>query len=454
MRQGATRIVIVGGGFGGVYTALGLERAMRRRRDLSVTLVSRSNSFLYYPLLPEVISGGVEPRHVLVPLRSLFHRVEVLEAEVQEVDAARRTVRAVRGIEGLAETLPYDHLVLAMGAEASLSHFPAIEPFAFPFKTVSDALDLHTQLIDACEAASFTADPALRRGLLSFVVVGGGATGVECLGELEAYLEGIRGYYPRLSPAEFRLVLVERAAGILAEVGPQLGGHALAQLTRRGIEVHLGVSVVHASPEAVTLSDGSVIPTRTLVWTVGLAPVPLLARLGLPLSPQGYLEVEPTLAVPGYPGLWALGDVARIPAPDGSSYPPTAQHAVREARQLVANLLRAIAGQPPCPYCFHTLATFISLGAHQGVAVIRGRPLRGWPAWVAWRLVHLSLLPQLDRKLRVLTDWAFSRRHGKDLVDLGTRRTPPVVRLRPRIAFLREEATRRAQGEAPGREAP
>lgn len=450
MRQGATRIVIVGGGFGGIYTALELDRRMRRRRDLDVTLISLTNSFLYYPLLPEVISGGVEPRHVLVPLRTLFRHVRVLEGEVRQIDLEAKTVRAVRDPEAMHEDLSYDHLVLAMGADANLARFPEIEPVAFPFKTVTDALDLHTQIIDACEAAVFTGDLDQRHALLTFVVVGGGATGIECLGEIEAYLRGILDHYPGLRRRDTRLVLVEREDGILAEVGPELGAYGLRQLVQRGIEVHLGVSVVHATPEAITLSDGTRIPARTLVWTVGTAPVPLVRRMGLPLTHQGYVQAEATLAVPGRPGVWALGDTARIPTPEGGYYPPTAQHAVREAKVLASNLLAALAGEPPQPYRYHTRGTFISLGERQGVALFGGRPVRGRLAWMAWRAVHLWLLPGRERKLRVLTDWLFSRRCGKDIVDLGTRRAPSALRLRPRITLLREQAAEQA-GSLEGR---
>lgn len=438
MTRGCNRIVIVGGGFGGVYTAMALEKAMGRRRDLDVTLVNRSNFFLYYPLLPEVLSGGVEPRHVVVPLRTLFDRVRVIEAEVRSVDEGRREVLAYR--DGMQEYLPYDHLVLATGAEANLAAFPGIEPVAFPFKSAEDAIALHNQIVDCFEAAEFAMDADTRRALLTFVVVGGGSTGVECLGEIEAYVDGILRYYPRLSRRDVRLVLVELAEQLIHEVGPELGAYAADELAGRGIELHMGVSVKEATPERITLSDGLEIPTQTLVWTIGMTPSALVKSLDLPKNAKGYLQVAATMAVGGHPGLWAIGDCAKIPSPDGTPYPPTAQHAVREAKRLACNVLASIDGAPLQPYVFHTRGTFVSIGARKGVAMVRGRPVRGFLAWVLWRAVHFMLLPGVDRKLRVLVDWLFSRRHRKDIVQLGLRRPPSQMVVRTKVAFLREGA--------------
>lgn len=436
MRRGCNRIMIVGGGFGGVYTAMALEKAMRRRRDLDVTLINRANFFLYYPLLPEVLSGGVEPRHVVVPLRTLFKHVRVIEADVRSVDEGRREVLAHR--DGMQEFLPFDHLVLATGAEANLAAFPGIEPIAFPFKSAEDAIALHNQIVDCFEAAEFAMDAATRRSLLTFVVVGGGSTGVECLGEIEAYVNGIMRYYPRLDRKDVRLVLVELADHLINEVGPELGAYAADELARRGIELHMGVSVKNATPTEITLSDGLVIPTQTLVWTIGMMPSSLVKTLDLPKNAKGYLQTAPTMGIDGHPGIWAIGDCAKIPSPEGMPYPPTAQHAVREAKRLACNILADIDGDPLRPYVFHTLATFVSIGAQKGVAMVRGRPIRGFWAWVMWRAVHFMTLPGLDRKVRVMVDWLFSRRHRKDIAQLGLRRPPSQMVVRTKIAFLRE----------------
>lgn len=430
------RIVIVGGGFGGVYTALALEKAMRRRDDLDVTLLNRTNYFLYYPLMPEVISSGVEPRHVVVPLRTLFKHTRVLEAEVRCLDEEDGELLAYR--DGMHERIGFDHLVLASGVEANLATFAAVADVAFPFKTAEDAIALHNHIVDVFEAADFCNDSAERRALLSFVVVGGGATGVECLGEIEAYIKGIRCYYPRLDGEKVRLVLVDFAPRILSEVGPELGDYAAEQLRGRGIEVYPGTSVASANPYQVSLSNGLVIPARSIVWTIGAAPTAFTKSLDFPKDAKGYLLAEPTLAIKGHPGVWALGDAARIPDPEGRPYPPTAQHAVREAKRLAANILAEIDGKPLAPYVFHAYGTFVSIGAQKGVAVIRGRPVKGFLAWFAWRAVHFMLLPGANRKMRVMVDWLFSRKYRKDVVQIGLRRPPSQLVVAPRIAFLRE----------------
>lgn len=432
------RIVIVGGGFGGVYTALALERLLPRDETCDITLINRSNYFLYFPLLPEVVSGGVEASHMVVPLRTLFRRVRVLEAEVRSVDLEQRSLKAYRDPDTLQETLQFDQLVLAMGAEANLAAFPTVEPYAFPFKSTEDAIALHNQVIDACEAADFCSDERSKRSLLTFVVVGGGSTGVECMGEVEAFLNGILPFYPRLRRDQIRLVLIELEEGILSEVGCELGKYAAEQLRHRGIELHLGVSVQQATPHAVTLSNGLIIPTRTLVWAIGSGPSAFLKSLNAPKTAKGWLHTEPTLSLPGHPGIWALGDAARIPSPDGGTYPPTAQHAVREAERLARNIIAYQACQPLKPYVYHTLATFISIGGQKGVAMLWGRPIKGFLAWVLWRLIHFVLLPGGNRKLRVAIDWLLSRRTHKDIVQIGLRLPPNQIRIKPVISFLRE----------------
>lgn len=436
MPRGCHRIVIVGGGFGGAYTAMALEHAMLRRGDLDVTLINRSNFFLYYPLLPEVLSGGVEPRHVVVPLRTLFKGVRVIEADVRSVDEGRREVLALR--DGMQEFLPYDQLVLATGAEANLAAFPGIESVAFPFKSAEDAIALHNQIVDCFEAAEFAPDAATRQALLTFVVVGGGSTGVECMGEIAAYVDGIMRYYPRLRRREVRLVVVELAHQLITEVGAELGAYAATDMARRGIELHMGVSVQDATSEAVTLSDGTRIPSHTLVWTIGMTPGTLVRKLDLPKTAKGYLQAEATMQVPGHTGLWAIGDCAKIPSPEGTPYPPTAQHAVREAKRLASNLLARLDGAPLKPYVYHPHATVVSIGGQHGVARIGSRPVRGFLAWALWRAVHFMLLPGGDRKARVMVDWLFSRRHRKDIVQLGLRLPPSQVVVRTKMAFLRE----------------
>lgn len=434
------RVVIIGGGFAGIYTALGLEKAMREGA-LEVVLINRKNFFLYYPILPEVCSGGVEPRHVIVPLRDIFSQCHLLDAEVVGIDFEARQVLVKHGNpHGLGEFF-YDHLVIAAGADANLKLVPGVESYAFTFRTVEDAVTLRNQLGDMLEDAELEADPARRRELLTFVVVGGGSTGVEVLSEVESFLFGILPKY-RLRPEEIHLVLMDLAPQILAEVGPELGAYALSQIRSRGIEVLLSTSTREVFPDHVVLSDGREIRTRTVIWTIGLTPPALLSELDLPKDRKGYLLPEATLQVPGVVNVWALGDCARIPSPDGKPFPPTAQHAVRQGKLLAKNILAVTRGEAPAGYCYEPMGTLVSIGGNKGVATLRGRKVKGWLAWAMWRGLHLALMPSGDRRIRIALDWALSAFLPRDTAQLAMKPkavTIPRVAREPQIAFLREE---------------
>ncbi len=435
------RVVIIGGGFAGIYTALGLEEAVRDGR-LEVILINRKNFFLYYPILPEVCSGSVEPRHVLVPLRDIFSECQLLDAEVLDIDFEARQVFVKHGNTHASGTFDYDHLVIAAGADANLKLVPGVDPHAFTFRTVEDAVTLRNQIGDMLEDAELESDPARRRELLTFLVVGGGSTGVEVLSEVESYLFGILSKY-RVRREEIRLILMDLAPHILAEVGPELGQYALEQIRRRGVEVMLETSTREVHPDHVILSDGREIRTRTVIWTIGLAPPSLLSNLDLPKDAKGYLRPEATMAVPGVVNVWALGDCARIVAPSGKPFPPTAQHAVRQGKQLAKNILAVSRGEQPSRYCYEPIGTLVSIGGHKGVATIRGRHVRGWLAWAMWRGIHFALMPSPDRRIRLVIDWLLSGFLPRDTAQLVMKPKPVAVprgERVPTIAFLREEA--------------
>lgn len=435
------RVVIVGGGFAGIYTARGLEKAMRDG-TLDVVLINRKNFFLYYPLLPEVCSGGVEPRHVLVPLRDIFSECQLLDAEVMGIDFAARRVFVKHGNPHQPGELSYDHLVIAAGADANLKLVPGVEAHAFTFRMVEDAITLRNQIGDMLEAAEIESDPARRRELLTFLVVGGGSTGVEVLSEVESFIDGSLSKY-RVPRSEIRLILIDLAPQILAEVGPELGQYALDRIRGRGIEVLLETSTQEVFPDHVLLSDGREIRTRTVIWTIGLTPPALLSKLDLPKDRKGYLQPDATLQVPGFVNVWALGDCARITSPDGKPFPPTAQHAVRQGKQLAKNILAVSRGEAPERYCFEPVGTLVNIGGNQGVATLRGRHVKGWLAWAMWRGVHLALMPSADRRLRVVIDWMLSAFLPRDTAQLVVKPTPAVAARRarePHVAFLREEA--------------
>lgn len=443
MAQSKERIVIVGGGFAGIYTALGLERRMEKE-GFDVLLINRKNFFLYYPILPEVCSGGVEPRHVIVPLRDIFTRCQLLDAEVLDIDFETREIRVKHGNARESGSFGYDHLVLAAGADANLTLVPGVDPHAFTFRTVEDAVTLRNHIGDLLEDAELEADPQRRRELLTLVVVGGGSTGVEVLSEVESYLYGILPKY-RVPRSEIRLVLMDLAPHILAEVGPELGSYALSQIRRRGVEVMLGMSTREVFPDHIVLSDGSELRTRTVIWTIGLAPPALLSRLDLPKDAKGYLRPDATMRVPGIRNVWALGDCARILGPDGKPFPPTAQHAVRQGKQLAKNILAVRRGEEPSRYCFEPIGTLVSIGGNKGVASIRGRQVRGWLAWAMWRGIHLALMPSRDRKIRLVIDWMLSAFLPRDTAQLVMKpKVAAFPRPEARISFLREEAELRS----------
>lgn len=434
------RVVIVGGGFAGIYTALGLEKAVRDGL-LDVVLINRKNFFLYYPILPEVCSGGVEPRHVVVPLRDIFTETQFLDAEVIGIDFETRRVMVRHGNTRGCGVLPYDHLVIAAGADANLSLVPGVAEHAFPFRTVEDAVTLRNQIGDMLEDAELEANAERRRELLTFVVVGGGATGVEVLSEVESFIRGILPKY-RVDPSEVRLILVDLAPHILAEVGPELGDYALREIRKRGIEVLLETSTKEVFPDRVVLSDGREIRTRTVIWTIGLAPPALLSKLDLPKDRRGYLTPDATMRMPGVQNVWALGDCARILSPDGKPFPPTAQHAVRQGKQLAKNILAVQRGELPSRYCFEPIGTLVSIGGGKGVATLRNRKIKGWLAWAMWRGIHLALMPSGDRRLRLIIDWLLSAFLPRDTAQLQLKPRSAQERrevCEPRLAFLRED---------------
>ncbi len=440
------RVVIVGGGFAGIYTALGLEKAMRDG-TLDVVLINRKNFFLYYPILPEVCSGGVEPRHVLVPLRDIFSECQLLDAEVVGIDFEARQVMVKHGNSHGSGVLSYDHLVLAAGADANLKLVPGVETYAYTFRSVEDAVTLRNQIGDMFEDAELESNPQRRAELLTFVVVGGGSTGVEVLSEVESFIDGILPKY-RVRREEIRLILLDLAPQILAEVGPELGQYALDQIRGRGVEVLLETSTQEVFPDHVILSDGREIRTRTVIWTIGLAPPALLASLDLPKDRKGYLSPDATMRVPGAVNVWALGDCARIMSPEGKPFPPTAQHAVRQGKQLAKNILAAQRGEAPTRYCFEPIGTLVSIGGRKGVATIRGRKVKGWLAWAMWRGIHLALMPSGDRRIRLIIDWVLSGFLPRDTAQLVLKPKPvslPRAEREARIAFLREEVPVKAE---------
>jgi NADH dehydrogenase len=414
-----TRIVILGGGFAGTATALNLEKTYRRDPSVEITLIDSENFFTFTPLLAEVPSGSIQPKHIVFPLRALLKRTKVKQAEVKNVDLRNRTVTAAHcGVCG-DESVPFDQLVLATGSVSNYFGLPGVAEHALTIKSLADATALHAHVIDKLEHADLQSDPGVRRQLLTFVVAGGGFAGVETLAELNDFVRGARKFYPNVAPEEVRMVLIHSGNRILPEVSESLSAYALEKLRNRGIEVLLETRVLGCSEHSVRLSTGKELLTGTLVWAAGTAPSPILDRLDLPRTKSGKIEVDATMAVSGHPGVWAVGDSAAIPdVVTGGLCPPTAQYALRQGKRLAQNIAALLAGRAPEPFQFKALGILVGLGRRSAVAEIRGFKFSGFIAWWLFRTIYLMKLPGFERKLRVAIDWTLDLFFSRDIVYL------------------------------------
>ncbi|HYC78152.1 MAG TPA: NAD(P)/FAD-dependent oxidoreductase, partial [Planctomycetota bacterium] len=411
------RILVLGGGFAGMYAARRLEKRLGKRRDVEITLVNRDNYFLFTPMLHEIASGELDVTHIVNPVRKLLRRTRFFDGDVHAIDLDRRVVSVSHGREEHPHELPYDHLVLALGSVVNTYGLPGLESRALPMKELGDAIRLRSRLIESLEEADFECCPKVRERNLTLVVAGGGFAGVETVASAHDFLEQARAFHPRLRRAKLRVVLVHSGAEILPELGPALGAYARRKLAERGVEVILGAKVAAQDADGVTLADGRRIPTHNLVWTAGTAPHPLLKTLPCALD-RGRIAVDATLAVPGRPGVWALGDCAAVPDPSGGLCPPTAQHASRQGTTVADNVASAVVGRgAPRPFAFKTLGLLASLGRRTGVARIFGLNVSGFPAWWLWRTIYLFKLPRFEKKFRVMLDWTLDLVFAKDLVQ-------------------------------------
>lgn len=426
MSARSRRVLVLGGGFGGVHAALQLERELAGSPEVEIWLVSRENFFSFTPMLHEVAASDVDLTHVVNPVRKLLKRTRFFVGDVTHVDVEARRVRVVHGSRGDVHhhDLDFDHLVLALGAVTSYRGVPGLADHAFGMKSLGDAIALRNQVIAALEEAD--TECALRAGrrsaLCTIVVAGAGFAGVETIGALNDFAREALRFYPNLSERDLRLVLVHAGGEILPELDPRLGAYARDRLTARGVEILLGRRVSAADGDGVELSDGTKLASRTIVWTAGTAPHPLLGDVACPKE-SGRVRVERSLAVPTRPGLWALGDCAWVPDEAGQPHPPTAQHALRQAALVARNVRASLAGEPLAPFSFTTLGQLATIGRRSGVAQIGGVRFSGWFAWLLWRAIYLAKLPRAEKKLRVLIDWTLDLVFSKDLVQFVTARS-------------------------------
>jgi NADH dehydrogenase len=403
-REARGGTLILGGGFAGSYVA----RLLGRRGS---TIVSPENYMLYTPLLPEAGAGTLEPRHTVVPLRQMCPHAELLLGRVTAVDLENRAAQA-ETLAGPFE-IAYERLVVALGAVTRVLPIPGLDEHGLGFKDLADAIGLRDRVLQQLERAAISPDSVEELG---YVFVGAGYAGVEALAELHDLSLAALRYYPSLRGVEQRWVLVDAAPKILPEIPRRLGEYAARHLEKQGIEIHVSTTLESYDGKEARLSDGTVVPARTLVWTAGVRAHPLLAGLGLPLDERGRVQVDETLRVVGRDDVWALGDGAAVPntKTPGAFDPPTCQHALRQARRLAKNLTG-----PPKPYGYRMLGQVATLGRYKGIAEIPGLRVRGFLGWFIARTYHLYQLPLISRKLRVVLDWTVALFFRRDIVELS-----------------------------------
>ncbi|HKN99909.1 MAG TPA: NAD(P)/FAD-dependent oxidoreductase [Pseudonocardiaceae bacterium] len=418
-----TRILILGGGYVGMYTALGLQRKLGLN-EASVTVVDPQPHMTYQPFLPEAAAGSIDPRSVVVPLRTTLRRCHVVTARVQRIEHAKRMV-TVEAFDGHIEEIGYDVLVVALGSVARLLPIPGLAEQGISFKTIGEAIYLRNHVLSRMDLAASTLDPQTRRRLLTFTFVGGGFAGIESLAELEDMARYATRYYENIEPDDMRWVLVEAAGRVLPEVRDSLGVWTVEQLERRGIEVFLSTTAKSFEHGHVVLSDGTEFDSDTIVWNAGVKANPVLGTSDLPLDRRGRVVCTAAMRVEGMPDVWAAGDCAAVPdlsriAEDPeATCAPNAQHAVRQARHLAKNIVTAIRGGTPKDYYHRNVGSVASLGVGQGVADTYNVKVKGYPAWLMHRAYHVSRMPTLNRKVRIQLDWLVTSLFRREVVSLG-----------------------------------
>jgi NADH dehydrogenase len=411
-------LVIIGGGFAGMKAAQALEHTLPP--DWTLTLISQENFITFNPLLPEVVGASILPGHVIAPHRQMIHCSHVCMAQVTEIDTVSRTVHYLG--EG-AGTLRYDQLILACGTNANLDIVKGMASYALPLKTLGDALFLRNRIIARLEQAELQPNRAARRWLTTFVVVGGGFSGVETAGELVDFLYASLRYYKRIARDDLRIVLLHSADRLLPELSPSLGAFTLRKMRKLGVDVRLNARAVRVTDRDVHLADGEIIDAGTIVCTIGTQPNTLVDQIPA-LKNRGRLVVNADLSVPGVEGVWAVGDcAAAVNALDGKVAPPTAQFAESEARQVATNIVAKLAGQPTHAFSYRPKGQLASIGHNKAVAEVFGLKLSGFIAWLMWRGLYLLRIPTFARKSRLFLEWNWAMFFPPDIAHLGYRRT-------------------------------
>ncbi|MGZ5326020.1 MAG: NAD(P)/FAD-dependent oxidoreductase [Solirubrobacterales bacterium] len=423
----AWNVVIAGGGFGGAACARKLEKLLPVQ-SARLVLVNDVNFCLYTPFLPEAAAGTLEPRHVVTPLRDILRRANLRIGAVTAHDPAARTVE-LRDHDGETSQLRYDQLVLSVGSVSRIVPVPGLDRHAIGFKSLADAIWLRNHVVETLEAANASEDPAQREQLLTYVFVGGGYAGLEALAELQDFAADAMSRYPRARLHGMRWILVEATDRVLPEIDLKLADYAVRELRGRGIEVRLGTTLESLDAESAKLSTGELVPTRTVVWTAGVAPHPSLKHLSVPLDEGGRVEVDDQLRVRGLEGVWAFGDCAAVPDPKGGMSPPTAQHAIRQAKTVAHNVAAGLGVEERAvPFRYSSRTAFVNLGRYKAVGRVGRFTFSGFIAWWMARTYHLSQIPGAVRKLRAALDWTISLPFRRDISEVGSIGHPRPLR--------------------------
>jgi NADH dehydrogenase len=421
----APRIVILGGGFAGLSTAAQLEKLLRKRPEVKITLVSRDNYSLFTPMLSEVAGGGIEPSHIVNPIRGFLKRTDFREGVVSAIDLANQTIETEHPQSHDTSTIHYDRLVLALGSVTNYRGLPGVKENSFGLKTMADAQAIRDHTLSILEQADLIPTSEERACLLTFLIAGGGFSGAELCGALEDFIERALRLYPNVASSDVKIVLAHPGPRLLPEVGPELAEYARKELEKRGVDIRLNTKVQAATDHSVTLDSGEEILTHTLVWTAGTAPCPALKGIACTCDVRGAVVVNSYLEVADFPGVFALGDCASIPDPrTGKPYPPTAQHAIREADIAARNVAASLGVGQREQFVFDTIGQLAVLGHRSAVAELKGWRFSGFAAFWMWRSVYWAKLPRIERQIRVALDWTLDLMFTPDTVQIGSGRVP------------------------------
>ncbi len=424
MKNNITKILILGGGFGGTYTALHLEKLLKNNKNVEITLVNKDNFMLFTPMLHEVAASDLDANHIVNPITKMLKKSQFFCGNIDSIDLEKKSVSVSHGLVNHSHELGYDHLVIALGSVTNFYNSSIIEKSSFTMRTLSDAMELRSRIIALMDEADFECCAHIRIKLLTFVVAGGGFAGVETLAGINDFIKDSLRFYNNIKPEHIRMVLVNSGEEVLPELSKKLGKYAKKQLESDGIEVICGCKVKEVLDGIVHLSNGEKIESSTLVWTAGTASNPLIKNLKCNKE-RDRIIVDEFLELPDYKSVWALGDCAYIKdSSTGKAYPPTAQHAIREAKVVAQNICSCIYGTKKKVFKFNMLGQLAAIGRRKGVANILGINFSGFIAWFLWRSIYLMKLPRLEKKIRVALDWTLDLFFTKDLVkfvDVSTK---------------------------------